>query len=158
MTEDEAEELVRVAAKAADAIDRAIRAEVDAATAQIKDAYAEKLATATGAVRDAKAVLRDVKDQVPDHPWTGKRVFKMVWAPGQHSWTRDPKSARIEGLVETVRSTTAFPGNVGSYSRPRVGSPLVRLLNKDGSPGLRFDSMGGDYHGWQLAEETANAD
>lgn len=153
MTEDEARQLVNDASNAEAKIVAEIGSEVDAATARIRAAHDGELRAARRVLAAARAVLRDLKDQTPDHPWTGKRVFKMV--NQGRTWDRLPQK-RVEAIVETARSTTEYPGNAARYSLPTVGDPFARLLNKDGKPGLRFDGMRGNHHGWKLAEEAAN--
>lgn len=150
MTEEEAKAAVEVAEQVVRRLRALIDDKVRAARAEIEAAHREATDAASAAAMSARATLQQVKDATPDHPWTGKRVFKMV-RQGR-SYENRP-AARIDGVVETVRSQTPFPANTGLYSRPPVGAPLVRLLTKDGSPGVRFDSMRGDYHGWKLAEE-----
>lgn len=144
---------LQAASDAADAsvrvIEARLRAELREAEAETKARYKAELDAAHAARAAARRAVIAEEDRCPDHPWTGKRVFRM--APQGRARDRlAPK--RIEGVVETARSTTAYPGNTPPYARVTTGHPLVRLLKKDGTPGLQFDRMGrGD--GWRLVED-----
>lgn len=111
----------------------------------------ERRASELSAVRQARtAVQRDLlaaKDRLPDHEWTGKRVYKMMSRGG---FRREP--VRVDGIVETVRSTTVWPDNISRYRMIAIGKPLVRLLKADGKPGVKFEEMNGEHHGWKLVE------
>lgn len=152
MTVDEAEAAVRAARHALATVTDAIDAEVAAAKAAIVAAHATARRAADDALFAANAALREANDRTPDHPWTGRRVFKLARAPGQAAWERHPAMIRVEGMVETVRSSTEFPLNTSRYSRPNVGSAIVRPLTKSGQPGIRFETLHSSYHGWKLAE------
>lgn len=138
-------------------ITNTLYADKRAAEAEVVARHADALSAARKVLADAERALRDAKDTLPDHPWTGKRVFKM-----EHhgpSYRRLPQR-RVEGIVETVRSTTAFAVNVGTWRRPAVGTPLVRLLKKDGSPALGFDGLSNRWDGesiWKLVDDGASS-
>lgn len=57
-------------------------------------------------------------------------------------WARDyalrPTGRR--GVLEVVTRGSAFPSNQGSWRRPAVGTVIVRLLKKDGSPSLMWET------------------
>lgn len=144
---------VEVAERAARDLASLVRAEADAAAAKVQAAHAEELSLARTAVVAAEQALRSLKDETPDHPWTGKRVFKMV-TKGRYWERRAPE--RVEGVVEMCKSSTSFPANAAYYSRPQIGAAFVRLLKKDGSPGAQFDrAFGGNYSIWKLEEPEA---
>jgi hypothetical protein len=151
---EQAEAAVVAARKRLNEIDAQIRQEVEKATSQIKTLFAAELQVAFLAVQGCERNLTAAKDRLPDHPWTGKRVFRMK-SVGRF-WERRPP-VRIEGIVETMRSTTTLPGNTASYSRPALGAGFARLLKKDGTPGLQFESFGRN-DGWKLVDEAAIAD
>lgn len=128
-------------------IENEIAAAKNAARQSIDEEYAERLGAATAARRDAAKALRETKDALlPNHPWTGKRVFSMRRVGDR--WNR--KMERVEGIVETCRSTTAFPPGQ-RYGLPMVGDGFVRQLKKDGKPSLRFWDLDKE---WQLVEPT----
>lgn len=133
-----------------------IRREADEAARQVRERRRSELSAAQAIRHACEVDLRDAKDRVPDHPWTGKRVYRMELERG--SWARNYH--RIEGVVEMRRSDTVFPSNLGVYSIPAMGEPFVRLLNKDGKPGLKIISRdSGSLRDWKLVEEeTARTD
>ena len=151
MTEDEAQAAVDAAGSAYDTARAVMNKEIATAKAEIQARHADAISAVAQVFRDAREVLRIAKDAVADYPWAGKRVFKM--APGSYSWDRNPRMVRVEGLVETMRSTTELPGNASRWNRPPIGSPIVRLLKKDGTPGLKFETMR-EHSGWKLADEA----
>jgi hypothetical protein len=44
------------------------------------------------------------------------------------------------GIFEVCTPETEFAGNVGSYRRPKPGDIFIRVLKKDGTPGLAFET------------------
>lgn len=152
---DAAERALSEARSRQSVVEAEIHEEVRKAEAEIRVRFDEALSAARQAVGAASRAVKAAKDEhLPDHPWTGKRVFKME----VQGWYYEHKpSKRVEGVVETVRSDTEFPANMASYSRPYIGAGIVRRLNKNGFPGARFEQLRGDYHGWQLAEDPAAA-
>jgi len=90
---------------------------------------------------------------VVPHEWEGRKVtrdevkYSRSWRGGEKS--RTP----VFGIVETATSQTQSPANC-RYSVPRVGLPIVRLLKKDGTPGLKFETLARYEHQeqWKLAE------
>lgn len=87
----------------------------------------------------------EAEDNLPPHEWDGQRVYRMERA---NRWSDCEK--RVEGIVETRRSSTTFPGNVAYYRLPNIGEGFVRLFKADGSAGARFEKLG--LLPWQLAE------
>jgi len=153
MTEDEAKEAVIGAAFAVQAIEDVIRGEIRAATDAIQAKHAGALRDANLVYSQAKRALTAAKDATPDHPWTGKRVFREETI--RHRWsTTVARVDRFEGIVETFRSTTSTPANMSAWGRPEIGTPIVRLLKKDGSPGVKFEIMR-EHKAWKLVDETA---
>lgn len=77
---------------------------------------------------------RDADALNNQHAWAGKKVtrIKKTGRP----WNR--KCETLFGVVETVTSKSEFPENL---RRPRVGDTIVRLLKKDGTPGLKFEDL-----------------
>jgi hypothetical protein len=88
------------------------------------------------------------------HPHEGKKVYKTV-AAGRMG----RRTEIVFGLIETRRAGTDLPANRGNWSLPNMGTSFVRLLKKDGKPGLNVETaFGGDpLHenaGWKLVEEV----
>jgi hypothetical protein len=152
------EEAVRSAEAAEEAardilqqVERVIREEKWAAAQEVNKRFADELDAARRAVYKACRATTAARDLTPEHPWTGKRVFRLK--PQGPSWYRQPPK-RIEGVVETMRSTTVLPGNTAGYSRPMLGAGFVRLLKADGSLGLQFTRLHPN-DGWALVEDPA---
>lgn len=140
------------ARRAANALEETIRAEKDRASSEINKRFAGQRAALSAAVSDARAATIDAKNALPDHPWTGKRVYKER---DVGSWGRK-QIERLEGIVETRRSTTSFALNA-KYGIPRIGEGFVRLNKKDGSTGAKFDSLSSGWNAdefWKLVEEN----
>lgn len=156
------EQLKLAADEAAAAFD-VIQAERDTrqreARERIAAEYADRMQSAWK-VREAarKAYLEAVSNEA-SHPWDGKRVYKMVTIRSRFN-SAPIREQRVEGLVEVVRLDSRFAGNLSSYSRPRLGSVIVRKIKKDGTPSLQL-VQGFHIHGldkeWKLAEDDGNA-
>lgn len=71
----------------------------------------------------------------------------------RHRWdrSREKKPTGRRGRYELRTADTEFPANTGSYRLPNIGQVFIRILKKDGSPGLKFESLraGSD---WRLEE------
>ena len=160
MSDDPKVKAARIAedeARAArDAIDSAAKAAGQEARQRAEKAY--RLAhDYEGACKRLIAACRAriaAEDATPDHEWEGRRVFVMENA-GPH-WNRSQK--RVEGVVETVRSNTVFASNSSGWRKPAIGEPIVRMLKKDGSPALKFESFYRTWGGkWALCDPASAA-
>lgn len=92
------------------------------------------------------------EDALPAHEWEGRKVSRTGKIYRRFGGGIVGEK-RFEGIVETVRSTSVFAANV-RYNIPPAGSVIVRMLKKDGSPGLSFEGFS-DWNGaprWTLAE------
>lgn len=49
--------------------------------------------------------------------------------------TQPPKLTGRKAVFEVVTSSTQFPDNWASYSKPEIGQYILRVLKKDGTPG-----------------------
>lgn len=133
-----------------------ISAEVDAQRSLIREKHAAEMASALAEIREARLAHLAAQDATPDHPWTGKRVFKMETPRGSRSWDRRPP-VRVEGVVETRRSSTPFPANRAVYSIPAVGDPFVRFLKKDGTPAAAFERIYRFPEAWALVDDQSGS-
>jgi len=134
-------------------LEASIREEKRRAEAAINEKHGAALAEARAAVSEAEANVRAAKDRLPEHPWAGKRVYRME--PQTNYWGRRIAEKRVEGVVETMRSCTPIPANTPDWKRPRLGDGFVRFLKADGSPGSRFEPVH-NWAAWKLAESTEN--
>lgn len=130
-----------------------LRAEaIEAARQRVIDEWRERLSAASDVRREARMARIAAEDAQPDHEWEGRRVFRME--PQGRSYQRLPDK-RIEGIVETYRSTSDVPMSTPSYRLPAIGEAIVRLLKKDGTPGAKFEKLdrGCWSSKWQLVED-----
>lgn len=149
MTEEEARARLEQARRAHRDLVGRRALEIEGARKAVLERYRVAEEDCLVAVSDGEKALNDVLDQRPAHEWEGRRVFRMR-ARGR-SWER-LLPQRIEGVVETVRSDAKFADNLSRYSCPSVGAVIVRLLKKDGSPGLKFEPFG-TWLKWELADD-----
>jgi hypothetical protein len=76
------------------------------------------------------------------HPREGERVWRMedVYI-GEGPWRRVcGKQKRVEGVIEVRRDDTVFASNIGDWLKPDLGTAFVRVIKKDGTPGLAMHS------------------
>ena len=147
MTEDEAKAALREASSALLKIENDIRDEKISAAREIDQRRRSELVAARDVLSAANASLQEALDAQPPHEWDGRRVFRVETKCAR--WSRVVISmTRHEGVVETRRGFTQFPGNTARYNLPMMGAGFVRLLKKDGTPGLKFESL----QGWRLVE------
>lgn len=150
MTLDEAKAALREAENALYEAERARNRVADVARNAVHEKFAGQINPLREAAAAARMAVTQVKNAVPDHEWEGLKVFRMV--SRGYSFQRLSPS-RVEGIVETVRIGTRFAENLSHYSTPEIGDVIVRLLKKDGTPGLKFENRDKD---WKLAEEPAS--
>lgn len=148
---EQAEDAARAARKALGDLDAEIRAEKVRAKAEIDNRYSNQRGALLDDVRSAERELIAARDRLPDHPWTGKRVYKIEKEYARWS-SQVISKTRVEGIVETRRSDTVFPANK-RWGLPAIGEGFVRLLKRDGTPGTKIDSLTGYKSEWLLAEE-----
>lgn len=151
-TVEEAAAAVSLARRALETVTTVAKQEAEAARAAVMQRHAELIGAKSAALIQAELALREAKDRLPDHPWAGKRVFRME-PPRGRSWeVRGRPEVRVDGIVEMRRSDTVFAANK-RWGLPEIGRPFVRLLNKAGKPGLSFDVLERSYRPWQLADD-----
>lgn len=114
---------------------------------EVIDRHAADLAARRAIAAACERDLRAAKDrELPAHEWEGKKVWHV--ARRGSAWNRI--EVRVEGVVETMRTTTRLPNNTPSWREPPLGYPFVRLLKADGTPGTKFMSFNQDYQQWKL--------
>lgn len=159
MSKEQLKQVLDAATKAADAIlaerDNLIREARDRITAE----YADRLRSARAARQEASDAYRETISNEASHPWDGKRVYKVV--PVYNKWSsKVTEHKRVEGLVEVVRLTSQFPANLSSWTRPKLGSVVVRKIKKDGTPSLQLEQgyhVNGLSQEWKLIEDDSHA-
>lgn len=105
---------------------------------------------------DAKQALQDAKvAAVRPHKYEGEKVFLER---SHHSWEQ-PKNP-IFGIVQTYTPDVPLPNNTSSFNRPRIGNVFIRLIKKNGEPGLKFKRLNtwdrlGAWNGWKLVRDPS---
>ena len=145
MTEvEKAKEAYEQASRAFRDIERAQTEAESVARQEVRRRFAERLEAARKLLIARKIVLDDAKIAAASHPWEGKKV----WRKDHVGWL-GRTVVTIYGVVQIRVRETKFPANTTDYRMPNLGEPFVRLLTKDGKPGLKFETM----REWKLAEE-----
>lgn len=98
------------------------------------------LRTARKLVEDMRAALKAAQDeealQVKGRWNVGTKM--VLWLRRQNGYGEKAVynwvATEETGVVEVVTSQTVHPGNMGTYSRARVGSFIIRMTNKHGNP------------------------
>lgn len=108
--------------------------------AKLGKEYDEQISSAgaTASAAEAEAQTAEYAYAVSEPPVIpGTELVR--WATG--SWYHSPGTFLQDaiGIFEIVSFDSKFPENLSEYSRPKVGSYIVRLLKKDGTPSLKFD-------------------
>ena len=116
-----------------------------AATLRVEEEFKVEREAAKAAHSVASIALRNHLSETGSHPWEGKRV------------THRRTNGKL-GVVQIRRVDSQFPANA-TWGRPEIGQAFVRLLKKDGTPSLAYDSYctgNAIQNTWRLAEgETA---
>lgn len=117
-----------------------------AAVAAVDAAFAERLA-ATNAARNAASTAKwhaeNAAAAAKPHEWEGRKVKRTT--------TKGRWSDKVEqiGVVFTRKHTDEM-GRMPSWRIPPVGTPMVRLLKKDGSEGLTVEKLAQVGAKWEL--------
>lgn len=142
----QAEDAYFRASKAVRALEDEVSAEKRAATDRIDRQYEQSLFAAKEVAHHAAEALRAARNaDEPDHPWSGKKVYRMVNVGRSFA----PRMVREDGLVETWRITSERPANWSGWRIPPIGQAVVRPLKKDGTPSARFERLDSC---WKLTE------
>jgi hypothetical protein len=136
-----------------------LKAEADRRIAALKAEIAAEQKAELNLLSDqAQALYREEKwaeqRAIVGHPHEGKKVYKTIRAGRMGK-----REEVVFGLIETRRADTNLPANRGNWSLPNMGTSFVRLLKKDGKPGLNVETAfaGDPLHentGWKLVEEA----
>lgn len=141
-----AQEAVEIAERALSEVER----EKSAAVYAVELEWRPKIGEATRALGEAKRALRQAENAAtPDHEWTGKKVYRIEECFSRRSYKKIGET-RLEGVVETYRHGVTLGRGHYVY---KIGQPIVRLLKKDGTPGLKTENLDRTFGGeWKLAE------
>jgi hypothetical protein len=113
--------------------------------AEVEKRHSGPVAEASRAVSLARAeVQRAIAAATPDHEWEGRTVERV--AVTHDRWShRETSRTTIRGIVYTAKpGVDCGPGH-NSWRKPAPGTAMVRLLKKDGKPGLKSEEMRGRW-------------
>lgn len=111
-----------------------------AAEQRVREAFAERRTAAREAVNAAyRARVAAENAEVQPHEWEGKTVVADVIDLDRWS-SVSRKKGEVRGVVFTARHGDDF-GPGFTYGKPMPGTPMVRLLKKNGEPGLKCERM-----------------
>lgn len=146
MTVDEAQ-------AALDAADRALSQAVrcmDEEIAAVKARHEPSIRLAKEAFTSAAQALREAESAAtPDHEWEGKTVCRTVEEWSGPRWNRQSTKTTERGVVFTYRHGIDL-GPGWTWSTPAIGEPMVRLLKKDGKPGVKTVRLKNGGGPWTL--------
>jgi hypothetical protein len=110
--------------------------------------FSERIKEAHEAWMAADKAYRWAKVAGAYHPWVGKKVCRTVERLSYRNTVRDAKT--VYGVIEICTPSSRFPEGTASWRLPQPGAAFVRLLKKDGTPGLGFAT---DVNDWKLVEK-----
>jgi hypothetical protein len=119
---------------------------------EMEERQSEELHPLADRISELAAQVDAERSIAAGHPHEGKRVWREenIYSP----WgSRVIDTKRVTGVVEVWRVGSA---PVRGSRRPSIGSVIVRLLKKDGTPGQTWEYYGGLYSGkprWKFEEE-----
>jgi len=110
---------------------------------------------ATRAMNGFLTEFAKAKEAAATHEWVGKKVVRTEVK--YKRWGPDEKT-QVYGIVEIVGPSNPWSGR--AYSAVSAGDPVVRLLKKDGKPGLKHERLcgiSGSHSLWSLVDDAAIA-
>lgn len=126
------------------AIERQQYEELEAARIKIETSFHEPIHAAKKRVNAAKKELQDHAIANAAHPLLGKKVTRTIRELHRYSMVKYTDT-QIFGLCEVF--TFSMPRRSG-YCHHSPGDIVVRVLKKDGTPGLTIESV----KGWTEAQ------
>lgn len=119
----------------------AVKAKMDAERAAVQNAFADRIREAEMAVSAARVALAAAESAAtPDHPWEGKRVIRWEIEMWRFS-SKERSRTLVKGIVRTKRPGF-YPAGPYEVTHASTGTPLVLLLKKDGTTGLKAEALG----------------
>lgn len=132
------EELKAARVAASQALQKASMARLEALRA-VEAEHVPIIEKARAALGDAQRAYDEAVASQSSHPWTGKMVSRTVEKSVGSIWRGVKERVKERGIVEIVSPSNPWVGR--KYSAPEPGTPVVRLLKKDGKPGAKHETL-----------------
>lgn len=116
---------------------------------QLAAEFSAKEAEALAAVNAAQSVV-DQERIAKANAATGRfAVGTKCFRWNRIQWTEQWQKGEC-GIVEVFTAESPLRATASSYSRPRIGSLVIRHMRVDGTPALRISESNfeGNFHGW----------
>lgn len=137
-----------------------IQAAGEAETA-VRLSYAERVAAANDAHRAATEAHDAAKIEAAESgeglPYPLGTVVVKWENPSCYGNTFPHRATDERARLEVFKTGDEYPLNRGSYSRPDPGQLVLRLLKKNGTPGINVLRFGNDMATYWLPEGVAHA-
>lgn len=134
----------RLALNEAQKAARVFKSEIDMwvaeASKKIRDEHQAHLTNLNRLEWEAKVALEAaIEKQATSQPheFEGKKMVRSTYVRGRY--LSRLVETPIYGIFETVTSKSVFAANTPSWRKPDVGSHIVRLIKKDGQPGIKWE-------------------
>ncbi len=153
MTIDALQNALSDADKAERVLQREHEQAVVEARRRVNEEFREHLNAASSARFAAQKALDDAKiaERSADQR-VGKEMILITYRFSNYGRKRIREETR--GIVEVMTPETVLPENL-RYGRPINGELIVRLLKKDGTPGIKIGTL---HSGWKTLDEQAAID
>lgn len=150
----EAERQHNEAVAAASRAFRAAEEARDRDVAAVQTRHAPAIRAAREVMMSARAAREALlAEEGASHPWIGKRGIKVVRRDTSSPYRRESRweTTTTYGVFEVLGPANPWTGP--HYQNPGAGTLVVRLLKKDGKPGVRMEQYSaGARDEWKLDE------
>lgn len=103
--------------------------------------FGDRLAVAEAELTAAKALSEEAieKAALAEEREIPAGTLMEEWKIPRHTYGRGPAVLTgRKGILEIITRDSVHPGNISGWSRPAVGQIVVRIIRKDGSPGMSY--------------------
>ncbi|KAK0332810.1 hypothetical protein LTR94_023422 [Friedmanniomyces endolithicus] len=142
-------EKLRAEHKAAERALYDLKTEVREAVRAVEASFEARLRVAREAISQAESAIQLAENEaVKPHEWTGLKVTRREYETRRWGNGRTGKVTDYFGVVFTYRNGDPLARGMGYCP---AGTAIVRLLKKDGTPGLKMERL--DRYGWHSDDE-----
>lgn len=123
---------------------------------ELEEQYGADIATLKDAEREAEtAYLAAVESAALDKLKSYPSGIVEEWDFERYLYLRgkEKRPTGRRGIYEICTRATQFPDNTGTYRRPDVGEVFIRILRKNGTPGIKFEKA--TYSDWRPVADGA---